>query len=149
MNTGALSGLGKDISNFGKGFEGRALGARRRSVTGWVISSTRVGHLTSHFAGFRETIVSYNTMRGCCVSIVFKNMAAILESGALDPTCFVLPDSSVLHYSVEGNTSPGSPVIVFINDIFTNFHIWDPTIDRLKKYCPQYRLVRYGEFALA
>ncbi|KAF8859871.1 alpha/beta-hydrolase [Acephala macrosclerotiorum] len=44
---------------------------------------------------------------------------------------------------MEGNSSPDSPVLVFINDNFTNLHIWDPTIAIFKERCPEYRLLRY------
>ncbi|KAE8440347.1 hypothetical protein EG329_008456 [Mollisiaceae sp. DMI_Dod_QoI] len=46
---------------------------------------------------------------------------------------FLLPDSSVLRYSLEGNPSPDSPVLVFVNDTFTNLKIWDPAIAVFKE----------------
>ncbi|KUJ13814.1 alpha/beta-hydrolase [Mollisia scopiformis] len=56
---------------------------------------------------------------------------------------FVLPDSSVLHYSLEGNLAPDSPVLLFVNDIYVNLQVWDPAIALLKESCPQYRFLRY------
>lgn len=58
---------------------------------------------------------------------------------------FVLQDCSILRYRMEGNAFSESPVLLFINDAFTNFRIWEPTIALFKELRPQYRLLRYGE----
>jgi len=52
-------------------------------------------------------------------------------------------DGGLLHYRLEGNPSPSSPVLVFISDALMNFHIWDPTIRLLKQRQPRYRFLRY------
>lgn len=85
----------------------------------------------------------------CDVPAANKNAA--ITSALFEPkvsSSIVLPDSSVLHYAMDGDLSADSPNLLFINDIFTSLHIWDPTIAVLKERCPQYCLLRYGKLYL-
>jgi len=52
-------------------------------------------------------------------------------------------DGGLLHYRLEGNPSPTSPILVFINDILVNLHIWDPAVKLLKERYSEHRFLRY------
>jgi len=48
-----------------------------------------------------------------------------------------------LQYRLEWPSDPIGPVIVFINALLTNIHIWDPVVSLLKKTFPNSRFLRY------
>jgi len=48
-----------------------------------------------------------------------------------------------LQYRLEWSSDPTGPVIVFVNALLTNTHIWDPVILLLKKLFPSARFLRY------
>ena len=60
-----------------------------------------------------------------------------------------LPHDFHLDYHLEGSPDPQSPVLLFSNELLTTFHIWDPTIKRLKQRLPHFRFLRYSTFPLA
>ncbi|MCJ1245878.1 hypothetical protein MMC30_003082 [Trapelia coarctata] len=47
-----------------------------------------------------------------------------------------------LKYRLEWSSDPTGPVIVFVNALLTNIHIWDPVISLLKEIYPRYRFLR-------
>jgi hypothetical protein len=51
----------------------------------------------------------------------------------------------ITHRLNGASASTSAPTLVFVNDIRTNLHIWDPLISELELAFPEYKLLRYSK----
>ncbi|KAH9896344.1 Alpha/Beta hydrolase protein [Xylariomycetidae sp. FL2044] len=64
--------------------------------------------------------------------------------GAVITSYVTVPgDGLEIPYRLEGNGAPGAPTIAFCNSLLTSLEMWDPFVALLKRYRPDYRILRY------
>lgn len=72
--------------------------------------------------------------------------AVSLNTPGLEPVIssyVTAEDSLTIPYLLEGNPSPGAPVVAFSNSLLTSLDMWDPLLAVLKKARPDLRILRY------
>jgi hypothetical protein len=55
-------------------------------------------------------------------------------------------DSLPHGFHVDGNAKDYRSTIVFVNDVRTNWRIWDPLVQPLVHISPGIRIIRYSEW---
>jgi hypothetical protein len=48
-------------------------------------------------------------------------------------------------YRLDGTLDSSAQTLLFINDILTDWRVWEPLVSELKARYPTYRLLRYGK----